>query len=180
MFHLPADLRGQLLPCGPVGKQRSLGHDLLPLHGHLRKQMWDLFEGLLNRFQAPTGSLQQRHQLPQSRQRATWVRPHRHLLATVLTGHPDGDELSSIGVLDFELLDPSTAISADNRKLAPSMKGVQGIVDRHFARIAGIISGRVKESRLPLSAMRTSSTLIVAWVFFETYAMQYSTRTRKE
>ena len=71
-----------------------------------------------------------------------WVSTHRHLLARVLTGHPDGYELSPIGDLNFELLHPSTAKSAVDRKLVPSVKGVQGIVDGHFARIAGIILGR--------------------------------------
>jgi hypothetical protein len=48
-------------------------------------------------------------------------------------------DLTPTGGPDFDLLDPPAAISADDRKLTPSVKGVQGIVDGHFARIAGII-----------------------------------------
>ena len=101
--------------------------------------MRDLFEGSLKRFQVTSGSPQQGDQFPQSRQRTTWVSTHRQLLATVLFGHPVRQDLTPTGGLDFDLLDPPAAIPADDRKLTPSVKGVQGIVDGHFARIAGII-----------------------------------------
>jgi hypothetical protein len=101
--------------------------------------MRDLSEGSLNRFQLTSGRLQQGDQFPQSCQRTSWVSTYRQPLATVFVGHPERHDLTATGGLDFDLLDPSAAISADDRKLTPSMKGVQGIDDGHFARIAGII-----------------------------------------
>lgn len=112
-------------------------------------QMRDLFEGSLIRLQATTGGMEQRDQVPESRQRTTWVSTHRQLLATVLVRHPVRQDLTPSGGLDFDLLDSSTAMSADNRQFTPSMKGVQRVVDGHFGRIAGIILGRPMEFRSP-------------------------------
>jgi hypothetical protein len=117
----------------------------------------NLFEGSFNRLPMASVSLQQGDQLPQSRQRTTWVSTHRQLLATVLVSHPMRQDLTPTGGLDFNLLEPSAAKSADDQKLTPSVKGVQGIDDGHFARIAGIILGRARAS--PSLGSLTSSIL---------------------
>ena len=180
MLGLLADFRGQLLPRGPVGKQRPLGYGLLALHGYLRKQTGEFARRVTQSFRKlQPSSLQERDQFPQSLQRTTRVSTNRQLLATILTGHPSGDELPTIGALNFKLLNPSTAKSAADRKLAPTAERVKGIVDGHFARIAGIILGRPKASPSRNTATGSVFPRASGWNCSSRSARPFSMRTRR-
>jgi hypothetical protein len=138
------------LPRGPIDQQRPLARDFLVLHVYLRETKREFPRRITH--QSASGKLQvaplqQRDQFPQRRQRALRVCAKRHQLAAILICHPSRYELTPILTLDFELLDSSTAKSADNGQLPPSVEGMKGVIDGHTAQIAGIIFGRPKESR---------------------------------
>jgi len=182
MFGLLTALRGQLLPSGPIDQQRALARDFLVLHGDLRESKTGFprkvtYESASAKLQV--APLQQRDQLPQRRQRATRVCATRHLLAAILICHPSRYELTPILGLDFELLDSSTAKSADNAKLSPSVEGMKGVIDGHRAQIAGIILGRPKGFPLLNSVTRTSFPLTIYLSCLQLFAVPSSTHIRK-
>ncbi len=104
----------------------------------------------------------------------------RQLLATILVSHPRRDELTPLAGVNFKLLDPSTSKATNNWKVFLPEKRVKWIVDRHLARIAGIILGRVRESQS--LGFATSSTLLPGsgWSFTFKFARPLTTRIKRE
>ncbi len=103
----------------------------------------------------------------------------RQLLATILVSHPRRDELTPLAGVNFKLLDPSTSKATNNWKVFLPEKRVKWIVDRHLARIAGIILGRGKAFRSHSTVIGTSCRLAADWNCLSPSARLSSTLTRK-
>ena len=76
-----------------------------------------------------------------------WFRTQRHVLTALRVRHPRGDQLALCADLHLQLGHASTPKTAAHSQVALPIRGVKRVIDRHFARIAGIILGHTRECR---------------------------------
>ena len=146
----PACLLRQVRPTLLLFEQRQLIGVLPPvLHGILRRRGQDktkTSEHCAGGRSRQAGSSKQPHQLQQTCQRTARIESQGQGSTAIGIGHPHGDRQAVFLQLDLDLVSPAQSMPPEHRQFT-AKKGVQCIVDRHFARIAGIIGASLKGRR---------------------------------